>query len=63
MVAETVLVVIIGASVGIAGLIARLLYNSKCSRVECCYGACVCDRKTEQETTITVDTSNRDLHK
>jgi hypothetical protein len=61
MVAETVLIVIITASVAVTGLVARLLYNSKCSEVTCCFGACTCKRNVEKEITLQVDTSTRNI--
>ncbi len=61
MVAETLLIVIVGSSVAVAGLIAKLLYNSKCSQVTCCWGACTCQRAVEREQTMAVDTSNRNI--
>lgn len=57
MLAESVLIVIVGSSVAVAGLIAKLLYNSKCSQVTCCWGACSCIRDTGHESTVQIDTN------
>ena len=46
---ETVVIVAITGGVAVIALISKLIYSSKCSTVECCYGACKCNRKVEIE--------------
>jgi hypothetical protein len=38
----------LGATV--VGYFGRLLFASKCTHIECCYGACTVDRQTKQES-------------
>jgi hypothetical protein len=50
MIAESVIISIIGGCVAVVALIARLLYASKCVKVDCLF--CKFERDTTNETSL-----------
>jgi hypothetical protein len=50
MIAESIVISIIGGCVAVVALIARLLYASKCKKVDCL--CCKFERDTQNETSL-----------
>lgn len=49
MVSEATLVFLITGAVTVAALMVRMVYKSKCTHVEFCWGACTADRDVRGE--------------
>jgi hypothetical protein len=61
LIAEILL--IIGACAGIAVLIAKLIYSSKCKNFTCCWGCINCkDREVAIEQRVNLDASDRNMN-
>lgn len=55
---ESTIVVIITSATVLFGLIAKLVYNSKCKKTVCCFGLCEIQRDTENEVVVNVSSNN-----
>lgn len=56
MVSEAVILAVATLGAGLCGLVARLIYSSKCALIKCC--CCEIQRKTDQETSVRNITSD-----
>jgi len=57
MLSDSTVVVLITSISVLLGLIAKLLYSSKCKRTMCCFGCCEVDREPTLEQVINISSN------